>query len=169
MSEQVTQALHGEPLTVAERRGAWARVTTAYDYPGWTLGTALSAEPVAEWLPASRPGDPVVEARAFLGTPYLWGGMSELGVDCSGLVHLAWRRLGRLLPRDAQQQENAGEPVTEPSYGDLALYGTDEATHVAFWLGEGRILHAADGRGVVEEDEPGSLLAIRRGFVRFRH
>ena len=41
-------------------------------------------------------------------------------------------------------------------------------THIAFWLGGGRILHAAGGRGVVEEDEPASLLEIRRGFVRLR-
>jgi len=166
-SEQVTQALKGEPLTVLERFDDWARVTTAYDYPGWIAAEALSAEPAGEWLPPRRPGDPVKEARAFLGAPYLWGGMSERGVDCSGLVHLAWRRLGRLLPRDAHQQEDAGEPITEPAYGDLALYGADDATHIAFWLSDGRILHAAGGRGVVEEDEPESLRTIRRGFVRF--
>jgi gamma-D-glutamyl-L-lysine dipeptidyl-peptidase len=167
-SEQVTQALRGEPLTVAERRDGWARVTTAYDYPGWIAADALTMDPVGEWLPAARDGDPVEEARAFLGVPYLWGGMSERGIDCSGLVHMAWRRLGRLVPRDADQQEAAGTAVTVPLYGDLALYGAESVTHVAFWLGSGRILHAAGGRNVVEEEEPASLQAIRRGFVRFR-
>ena len=86
------------------------------------------------------------EARSYLGAPYLWGGMSERGIDCSGLVHMAWRRLGRLVPRDADQQEEAAQSVDEPRYGDLVTYGLEKATHVAFWVGEGRIVHAAGSR-----------------------
>ncbi len=93
--------------------------------------------------------------------------MSEHGIDCSGLVHMAWRRLGRLVPRDASEQEAAGVAVEEPRYGDLATYGVERATHVAFWLDGGRILHAAGSRSVVEEAEPPDLRQIRRGFVRF--
>ena len=145
-SEQVTQAVRGEPLTVLERRDGWARVTTAYDYPGWIAEAALADEPAADWLPAPREGDPVDEARSYLGAPYLWGGMSERGIDCSGLVHMAWRRLGRLVPRDADQQEAAAEAVDNPRYGDLVTYGAERATHIAFWVGEGRIVHAAGGR-----------------------
>jgi cell wall-associated NlpC family hydrolase len=167
-SEQVTQALLGEPLDVGAERGGWAQVTTAYDYPGWVAAGALSAEPRGAWLPAARDGDPVAEARAYLGSPYLWGGMSEQGIDCSGIVHMAWRRLGRLVPRDAHQQASAGRSVATPEHGDLAVYGVETVTHIAFWLGGERILHAAGGRGVVEEDEPASLLEIRRGFVRLR-
>ena len=166
-SEQVTQALRGEPLHVEERRDGWARVRTAYDYPGWIAAEALGAKPSDAWLPAERDGDPVEEARAYLGTPYLWGGMSERGIDCSGLVHMAWRRLGRIVPRDADQQEEAAEEVSEPRYGDLLTYGAERTTHIAFWLGEGRILHAAGSRSVVEEDEPADLRALRRRFVRF--
>ena len=56
--------------------------------------------------------------------------------------------------------------MDEPRYGDLVTYGREKATHIAFWVGEGRIVHAAGGRWVVEEHEPAELRAIRRGFFR---
>jgi hypothetical protein len=170
-AEQVTQALAGEPLAVGESKGDWSRVRTAYDYPGWIRSEALGDEPDGEWPGLPRSGDPVEEARAFLGTSYEWGGMSERGIDCSGLVHMAYRRLGKLVPRDADQQEEAGEDVPEGELkaGHLITYGDDEATHIAFWLGDGHILHSTDregANGVVEEPEPADLQARRRKLVR---
>ncbi len=155
-SEQVTQALRGEPLEVDERRDGWARVRTAYDYPGWVRVEHL--EDGDGELPADASGTPVDVARTYLGTRYLWGGMTSAGIDCSGLVHMAFRRAGRLVPRDAHQQAAAAVPVAEPALGDLLFYG-DPVDHVAFWVGGGRILHSTgrDGLGVVEEDEPESL------------
>jgi len=166
-AEQVTQLLLDEPVQVDERAGDWARIVTVYDYPGWVRSEALGDGEGS--VTSDGGGSPVAVARSYLGTPYLWGGMTERGIDCSGLVHMAFRRTGRIVPRDADQQEDAGTVVDEPEIGDLVTYGDDAADHVAFWVGDGRILHSTgrdDGIGVIEELEPEYLRVRRRKLVR---
>lgn len=165
-AERVTELLRGEPFEVEDRDGEWLRIRTVYDYPGWVRERDVTAAGV----------DPVAEARVYLGTPYLWGGLSERGIDCSGLVHIAYRRAGAVIPRDADQQEAAGTHVAEVDArpGDLVTYDEtdgsgDQATHIAFWLGDGRILHSTQREGVdgvLEETEPEILKGTRRVFVR---
>lgn len=165
-AEQVTQALRREPLFVDEHDGDWARVVTTYGYRGWVRTEALENGPGE--LPEPAPGSPLDVARSYLGAPYLWGGLTENGIDCSGLVHMAYRRVGRLVPRDADQQAQAGVEVTGLEPGDLITYG-DPADHIAFWLGGGRILHSTgreSGIGVVEESEPIDLRARRHRLIR---
>jgi gamma-D-glutamyl-L-lysine dipeptidyl-peptidase len=167
-AEQVTQALRCEPLSVYERRGDWARIETAYAYPGWIRDEAVGPPLPGRWL-ERRAQDVLAAARSYLGTPYERGGMSERGIDCSGLVHMAFRRIGIVVPRDSWQQEAAGEPVPpgELEPGDVLCY----PGHVAFWAGEGRVLHASSREGleeVVEEPEPPELAAERRSARRFR-
>jgi gamma-D-glutamyl-L-lysine dipeptidyl-peptidase len=170
-AEQVTQAVRGEPLRVLAVAGDWARVETAYAYPGWVRGEELGGERDDAWLEQVATG-PVEHARTLLGTPYEWGGMTSAGIDCSGLVHMAFRACGQLVPRDADQQEAAGEKLAQAELrtGDLVTYGPPEgADHIAFWIGGGRILHATGRDGVdcvVEEEEPPELRERRRAFVR---
>ena len=170
-AEQVTQVLPGEPVAVEEVRDGWARVRTAYDYPGWIRADALGGDPDPAW---NRPRvvDPLEHARSLLGARYEWGGMTGRGIDCSGLVHMSFRASGRMVPRDADQQEAAGTPVPAADLrpGDMISYGDAEgADHIAFWIGGGRILHStqrAGVDGVVEEEEPAHLNVRRRRCFR---
>ncbi|MEJ1157032.1 C40 family peptidase [Prosthecomicrobium sp. N25] len=87
--------------------------------------------------------DPVAVAERFLGAPYLWGGKSSLGLDCSGLVQTALRACGHRVPRDTDMQEaEVGIEVgTDPAAwrrGDLLFW----PGHVAFVRDGGTILHA---------------------------
>jgi cell wall-associated NlpC family hydrolase len=87
---------------------------------------------------------------------------------------MAYRHIARLVPRDADQQEDSGVAVDEADIrpGDLITYaeeGETHATHIAFWLGDGRILHSTEREGVngvVEELEPAHLRDSRRRVIR---
>jgi peptide/nickel transport system substrate-binding protein len=171
-AEQVTQALAGEPLRVLEERDEWFLVETEYGYPGWARRAHLGGERDPDWLQPTA-DDPIEHARTLLGTSYEWGGMTAAGIDCSGFVHMAFRACGHLVPRDADQQEDAAEKLSEDELraGDLITYGSSaEADHIAFWVGAGRILHATGREGVnrvIEEEEPAELRLRRRALVRF--
>lgn len=86
-------------------------------------------------------------ARKFTGTPYLWGGNSIKGVDCSGLVWMSYYMSGILLPRNASELARTGMevPLQALKAGDLLFYGNDEGqvTHVAIYTGEGGIIHSS--------------------------
>ncbi len=94
----------------------------------------------------------IAQAERLIGVPYLWGGMSAKGVDCSGLVRIAHIMNGILLPRNASQQIKCGDRVDlkDLQRGDLVFFGTpatDEKpmriTHVGIYLGNNRIIHSS--------------------------
>lgn len=105
---------------------------------------------------APAPSSPVSTATGLLGTPYVWGGQSAKGTDCSGLIQQAYPKM----PRLAHDQKNASTPVNQADLqaGDLAfLHGTqhhpqlpdDYASHVGIYDGNGNIIHASSVHGKV--------------------
>jgi len=109
------------------------------------------------WLKQPQRQTVVRMAKRFLGVPYLWGGKSMQGIDCSGLVQVAYRAAGIYVSRDANQQFLAGRLVATRHYrgeltpGDLIFFAgaVGSITHIGISLGESKYIHADGENGVV--------------------
>lgn len=138
-----------EPRSRVSEGEKWYEVQRA-DGPLWVRASQVTTEKPL----APGQGDIVVElAKKFKGTPYLWGGMTRKGIDCSGLMYTCYRVHGFTLPRDADQQFLVGRGVDENDLapGDMVFFGkaADDITHVGMYAGDGMMVHASSGRGVV--------------------
>jgi hypothetical protein len=111
-----------------------------------------------QWLSGLNPTEEnlIKTSKRLMGVPYLWGGTSFKGVDCSGFTKTVYFLNGLLLPRDASQQVMMGETIDKSGNwadlkaGDLLFFGekredgSERVVHVAMWLGNGEFIHASD-------------------------
>ncbi len=163
----VTDVVAGSILRAAGRTGDWTAVSLADGRRGFVASAHV--EDIDTWKTSRRPTPDNIErtARAFLGVPYLWGGTSSKGLDCSGYTKTVFRLNGIELPRDTDQQATQGTEVptdagmTQWRKGDLMFFGTaataerpERISHVAIYLGDGEFLHAS---GLVRRN---SLVAV---------
>lgn len=191
-----SQLVAGEPVLVvadhateseskSESESGWVQVFCPWQpssldgrgYPGWLRRAHLIPDDTGghtdgpsdeSWIVAGRGVRADLElAREHLGLVYLWGGMSPWGLDCSGLVHLVQRELGRVVPRDAHDQRAICEPVELDAVqpGDLYFFtgsakrtadavsttGTSGTDHVGIVTAPMNMIHACGHCGVVEE------------------
>ena len=122
----------------------WVPRADLAEFSAWTASRVPSRENV------------VATALRFTGIPYLWGGNSVKGFDCSGLVKLSFFLNGVVLPRNASQQVKLGTELdvsramdgdfSDLEPGDLLFFGnrdTGRVTHVALYIGDGRIVHSS--------------------------
>jgi uncharacterized protein YgiM (DUF1202 family) len=157
-SEMTNQILHGETMVLLQENEKWYRVKLDHDhYEGWVdkkqLDVCESTQiqrghllpnpmivntrfyPAGSYLredvilPPSTTSDIMFIAKQFLGVPYLWGGRSHAGIDCSGFTQIVYRIMGYLIPRDANQQAALGSIVDFleiSTTGDLAFFENEE-------------------------------------------
>lgn len=127
-------------------REAYVREADALPVEVWRAGIELTGESIVKY------------ALQLMGIPYLWGGTSTKGLDCSGFIKQVCRMHGIVLPRDASQQAMQGELVdtgddfSHALPGDLLFFVSgatgeqpvERVTHVAIYMGDKRFIHASD-------------------------
>jgi cell wall-associated NlpC family hydrolase len=143
-----TQAPLGTVLEVAATTAPdrWLRVRLPSGETAYVQKGDVKVRDAAAPRAAGSDADLVATARRFLGLPYLWGGMTPRGVDCSGFVSSVYLVNGYGLLRDADMQfdDPRARPVEVPDLrpGDLLIIGKTKVTHVGLYVGEGRFIHA---------------------------
>lgn len=133
-----------EPAPAA---GDWQQIILPDGRKGWAPRATLL-------IPSPTPltaGQVVELAQRFQGAPYVWGGISPNGVDCSGFVQEVFRLSGHNLPRLADDQFQQTSPIDQPQPGDLVFFTTylPGPSHVGISLGGQDFLHASSSRGVI--------------------
>ena len=164
-SQRVSDLVSGNILQLLTTENDFYKVA----YPDGRIGYLPKAQATSykEWVKKENPNAEQIltAAKAFMGLPYLWGGTSAKGVDCSGFTKSAYFLNGVIIPRDASQQALVGQPVDvmENDYisvekslknlraGDLLFFAASKrrgvvggrVTHTAIYMGNGEFIQAA--------------------------
>jgi gamma-D-glutamyl-L-lysine dipeptidyl-peptidase len=151
----VTPLFWGARVAAGRTQGRYRRIELPDGVQGWVESRALATGP------RDTPGL-MDRVRGLLGVPYLWGGRTPTGMDCSGFVQMLLGEQGYRLPRDAGDQERSCRPLgarSRPGVGDLAFFGPRgaPAQHVGMMIGADTYVHAR-GRVRVNSLDPDNTL-----------
>jgi cell wall-associated NlpC family hydrolase len=142
----------GTQVSGAYTSNNWFDLGNGRFVAGWLLAETAPGEPAPAPAPGQVTGAAILaEAAKYAGVPYLWGGSTPAGFDCSGFTTYVFAQLGISLPRTAAQQKNFVTPVSEPRPGDLVFYGSP-AYHVGIYAGNNTMWDSA---------RPGTVVSLR--------
>lgn len=156
-SQVVTDLVAGGVLEFLNEQNEYYAVK----YPDGRIGYVSKKEslPYAQWITAMNPSvESLVEtSKSLMGVPYLWGGTSTKGMDCSGFTKTIYFLNGMVIPRDASQQVHTGKQIDENQNfenlekGDLLFFGRkatdstkEKVVHVGMWIGNNEFIHASE-------------------------
>jgi len=149
--------------TGASENGGWHQVLLPDGRLGWLPQGQGEERPASGLFPRGDAAAVIATARRLMDAPYLWGGLTPLGFDCSGFVQIVYRYNGYVIPRDADQQLAAdiGRRVKRRAWqpGDLVFFGEGgDIGHVGLYLGGGEYIHCngRDMRVAVNSFDPAS-------------
>lgn len=155
-SEVLTRIVSGTGVAIEENNGEWTRVVA--NKTGWVCSSTLRAiKDIPQTLEEKRKAL-VQDAMRLTGIPYLWGGTSGNGIDCSGFARLLHHWIGIEIPRDADMQAAASKRVEPPfEIGDLLFFSEDDIdqhiTHVGISLGGWKMIHSSRSHNGVYIDD----------------
>lgn len=165
-SEVITRLVSGTGVIVEETQDGWSLISA--NRSGWIRSRDLRSLSDLPKTVETKRAVLVQDASRMIGVPYLWGGTSGNGIDCSGFSRLLHRWIGIEIPRDADMQHASATPVEPPfETGDLLFFGEGEGghriTHIGISLGDWNMIHSSRSNNGVYVDnlqEKKSLMDI---------
>ncbi|MDR6550850.1 NlpC/P60 family protein [Paenibacillus qinlingensis] len=157
-SERLIELSYLTSLPMLEANNEWVKVQTPEGI-GYLKGDDIRwvDGPLASKAGEAHVGQGIVEqGRRFLDLPYLWGGVSSYGYDCSGFAYAMHRYFGILIPRDASDQAKQGTLVDKEQLepGDLLFFAHEEGTgaihHVGIYMGDDQMIHSPETMKCIE-------------------
>jgi len=167
-SEIVTRVVSGTSVKVEVVRGEWAKVVA--NKTGWMPLYLLRAIKELPKSSEEKRKALIEDSAHMIGVPYVWGGTSGNGIDCSGLARLLHKWVGVDTPRDADMQYVTAKPVEPPfEVGDLLFFReigkVRKVTHMGISLGGWRMIHSSQKRNGVYIDDVQESESLKQIYV----